>query len=302
MRDRESHKLWLCQDSYIEKIAHQFHVDTEEKAPRVPLATNELQPCLNEATTSEIQLYQQKIGSIGYVAVVTRPDVAKAASKLSEFLLRPSEKHQQAALNVIHYLYATRHLAIQYSGNESALDVSVVDPTDHLVIASDASFADNSTDRKSSQGQIMMLFGGPVAWKSGKQDTVTTSSTEAELLALTHTVKETIAIARLFKGLNLSLDQPLTIQCDNTQTIRLVTSDLPRLKTQLKHVDIHDCWTRQAFQRGEFELQYTPTAEMIADGLTKALPGQKFEKFVQQLKLTDISSILETQIDSEEDE
>jgi hypothetical protein len=41
---------------------------------------------------------------------------------------------------------------------------------------------------------------------------------------------------------------------------------------------------------------------MIADGLTKALPGQKFEKFVQQLKLTDISSILETQIDSEEDE
>ncbi|KOS37314.1 hypothetical protein ACN38_g11899 [Penicillium nordicum] len=49
--------------------------------------------------------------------------------------------------------------------------------------ASDASFGDNK-DRKSSEGYICKLYGGPIDWKASKQKTVTTSTTEAELLAL----------------------------------------------------------------------------------------------------------------------
>ena len=48
---------------------------------------------------------------------------------------------------------------------------------------SDAAFADNA-DRRSSDGFLFMLFSGPIDWKASKQLTVTTSSTEAELLAL----------------------------------------------------------------------------------------------------------------------
>jgi hypothetical protein len=36
-----------------------------------------------------------------------------------------------------------------------------------------------------------------------------------------------------------------------------------------------------------------PTAANLADGLTKALPGQKFSQFVKQLGLIDIFSIIE---------
>ncbi|KOS36072.1 hypothetical protein ACN38_g13245 [Penicillium nordicum] len=49
--------------------------------------------------------------------------------------------------------------------------------------ASDALFGDNK-DRKSSEGYICKLYGGPIDWKASKQKTVTTSTTEAELLAL----------------------------------------------------------------------------------------------------------------------
>ena len=146
-----------------------------------------------------------------------------------------------------------------------------------------------------------MLFGGAVSWKAGKQNTVTTSSTEAELLAFTDTAKEAIATKRLFEQINLKLDQPLVIECDNQQTIRLVKPDQPRIKTQLKHVDVHNCWARQAYQQGHFQVAYTPTAEMVADGLTKILPGQKFQKFVEQLALVDIYSILEGQDESDSD-
>ena len=55
---------------------------------------------------------------------------------------------------------------------------------DEFLVASDASFADNTVDRKSSQAYAMQLFGGLIGWRANKQETVTTSTTEAELLAL----------------------------------------------------------------------------------------------------------------------
>ncbi|KND86466.1 Copia protein [Tolypocladium ophioglossoides CBS 100239] len=117
------------------------------------------------------------------------------------------------------------------------------------------------------------------------------SSTEAELLAFTHTARETIATQRLSKQLELQLDEDPVIECDNKQTIRLVNLDSPRIKTALKHVDVHNCWARQAYQEGHFKVTYT--AEMLADGLTKALPGQRFDQFVKQLGLVDIRHLVE---------
>ena len=53
-----------------------------------------------------------------------------------------------------------------------------------FVYTSNALFTDNTADWKSLQDYIMTLFGGPIAWRANKQDTVTPSSTEVELLAL----------------------------------------------------------------------------------------------------------------------
>ncbi|KAJ0126164.1 Uncharacterized protein HZ326_30728, partial [Fusarium oxysporum f. sp. albedinis] len=262
IRDRPNGKLWLCQDSYIEKLTTQFSIKKSNTFRGNPLSTNNLQQYELQATTNEISMFQQKIGGINYIAVITRPDVAKAASKLAEFLANPSPQHQTIADKVISYLYATRHLSIQFGGTSPSPTTGPiqVEHSSDLKIASDAAFADDQKTRKSSQGSIICLFGGPVSWKAGKQDTVTTSSTEAELLAFTHTAKESIAIQRLFKQLDLKLDHLPTIECDNQQTIRLISLETPRLKTALKHVDIHNCWARQAFKQGHFKIQYTPTA------------------------------------------
>ncbi|KJZ69618.1 hypothetical protein HIM_10981 [Hirsutella minnesotensis 3608] len=294
IRDREARKLWLCQDSYIEKVVQKYDLQRLTHVKGAPYTTNELKPRIDQASADEVKLYQGKIGSINYPAVITRPDVAKAASKLAEFLLNPSDQHQKQADKLIEYLYATRYLAIQFSGTDkgSRPITPRIEYSSDCQIASDASFADDPSTRKSSQGSIVCLFGGPISWQASKQATVTTSSTEAELLAFTHTAKETIATYRLFKQLSLQLDDSPTIQCDNLQTIRLINSDLPRLRTALRHVDIHSCWARQAYQDGLFRIEYTPTSEMLADGLTKLLPGQKLKHFVQQLGLVDIRSLI----------
>ena len=156
----------------------------------------------------------------------------------------------------------TRSLALQLGGGNT------------LDVASDASFADNTLDRKSSQGYIIKLFGGLIAWKASKQDTVTTSTTEAELLALSQVAKEAIFISRLLTELKVQLtNSMITIKCDNKQTIRLVTEEISLLQTKLRHVDIHNHWLRQEVLSERINVEYVQSSEMIADGLTKALPS-----------------------------
>lgn len=84
---------------------------------------------------------------------------------------------------------------------------------------------------------MIELFGGPVHRKASKQDTVTTSTTEAELLAIAQTAKETIFLSRLLKAVNPTLNEQLLIHCDSRQTIRLLTEEFAKLYTKLRHVD-----------------------------------------------------------------
>jgi hypothetical protein len=284
IRDRSKRSLWISQLSYIEKIAHQFTLNLQS-CPETPMAEEELMPLPLEEEVDEADrtLYQQKIGSLLFAGISTRPDIAFATARLSRFNQRPGKTHHEAADRVIRYLYRTRYLSIQYGRQSTATS---------LVCASDASFADNQIDRKSSQGYIMKLFGGPIAWRANKQDTVTTSSTEAELLALTQTAKEAIYLSRLLRALTLQLDEPLTIQCDNIQTIRLMVQEAAKLQTKLRHVDIHSHWLRQEVQRGTIGLQWQETGKMIADGLTKALSKLRFKRFTEMVGLEDLTERL----------
>ena len=159
-------------------------------------------------------------------------------------------------------------------------------------MATDTAFTD-TPDRKSSQGFLVKLFGAPILWKAGKQATVTTSTTEAELLSLSAGASELYSLKRLFQGLEFNLGRPVTtILYDNQQTIRLITSEIPQLTTRLKHVDIRQHWLRQEVQAKRLAIEYLPSSEMPADGLTKALSVQKFRIFVQQLGLVDIKDLL----------
>jgi hypothetical protein len=143
----------------------------------------------------------------------------------------------------------------------------------------------------------MQLFGGLIGWRANKQDTVTTSTTEAELLALAQAAKETLFVSRLLTELSVDLDdKKIKIECDNTQTIKLVNSEITTLKTKLRHVDIHNHLLRQETQKGTIKVEYTPSAQMMADGLTKALPAGRWKGFLHQLGLEDVETIHEERI------
>jgi uncharacterized protein YacL (UPF0231 family) len=125
---------------------------------------------------------------------------------------------------------------------------------------------------------------------------VTTSTTEAELLSLSQGAKEGQFIKRLLDELSVNLDdQRIRIHCDNRQTIRLMTEEIARLQTKLRHVDIHNHWLRQEVRDRRIAVEHVSTKKMIANGLTKALSKGEFNEFLQQVNLVNIANQIEGQ-------
>jgi len=197
-RNRELGTLTLTHDTYIEKIAHKFGL-TDGSSPSTPLPILELLKNKGQAPPSQVKEFQEKVGSILYTAIMIRADAAFAASQLSHHLLNPSPELMTAVNWCIRYLFGTRFLGIIYRKELTETQ---------LMIASDASYADDPETRRSSQGYTISLFGGLIAWKATRQTTVTTSTTEAELKGVSETAKEALALKRLFAELQLELGEP----------------------------------------------------------------------------------------------
>jgi hypothetical protein len=69
--------------------------------------------------------------------------------------------------------------------------------------------------------------------------------------------------------------KPVTIRIDNTGAIALIKN--PEFHQRTKHMDVRWHYMREQVETGNIQIEYVSTAEMAADGLTKALPGMKFK-------------------------
>jgi hypothetical protein len=220
------------------------------------------------------------MGCLLYATTIMRLDAARAANKLSDFLQNLGPVHLEAANRVIAYLFSTRLSSPQYSADHKETP---------LICATNAVYADNSLTRRSTAGFVFLLFGGPIDWKFTKQQTVSMSGTEAELLALSDAAKKMSSWCHFFQSILLDLNEDQTIWCNNAQTVCFLANKLPDLITRLRHIDIHQHCLWQEVQEGWLRVEWVSSADMPADGLTKALPHQKHEDFIRLLGLTTVT-------------
>lgn len=136
------------------------------------------------------------------------------------------------------------------------------------------------------------MYGGPIDWKASKQPTVTTSTTEAELLSLSEAGKHLQWWRRILGNIGFTPSHVISIDCDNERTVALVSTDAAVFDTKLRHVDIHCNWVRQEVQAGRIAVRWVPTAQMVADGLTKVLSKQRHENFLRLLRMAEVSHLI----------
>lgn len=152
IRDRANRQLWLSQESYIEKIINKFNLTDQQRRYETPLPIETLFKHTGRATPQEIYAYQQRVGSINFPSVITRPDISNASSKLAEHLMNPSERHMELVNRVIVYLGNTKQLAIHFDGLSPKIkEIFLGNSPDEVFLgSSDASYGDDPHTRYSS--------------------------------------------------------------------------------------------------------------------------------------------------------
>jgi hypothetical protein len=169
----------------------------------------------------------------------------------------PGMRHWEAAKRVLRYLKGTKEVPLVLGGKPI------------LQGYSDADFAGDRDDRKSTGAYVFTIGIGAVSWKAKKQVVTALSTLEAEYMAMTQAAKEAIWIRRLIRELGSTLDA-VTLFGDNQGAISLARNTVFHYRT--KHIDVQYHFIRERVADGTIDLQYLATDQMVADILTKASP------------------------------
>ncbi|KAI0997289.1 hypothetical protein K3495_g10897 [Podosphaera aphanis] len=136
-----------------------------------------------------------------------------------------------------------------------------------------------------------MCAGGLISWKSGRQPTVSQSTTEAEYIAAALAAKEAAYIASLADEFLFLKDiRPITIYGDNEASINL--AHRPIIDGRTKHINVKYHYLRQEVNNGAIKLVWVPTKNQLADGLTKPLFQPSHENFCRLIGLVDCTDII----------
>ncbi|CAM9673504.1 unnamed protein product [Heterosigma akashiwo] len=133
--------------------------------------------------------YRSMVGTLAWVANWARPELAFTVHKLQHSQCNPEPKHFEAAERVFRYLKGTQSERLRLGGD--------------LVLRAftDADFCSDQTDGKSVSGYVLLLGDAPIIWASRLQGAVTTSTAEAEYLALRFAVKDIMWLRHLLADL-----------------------------------------------------------------------------------------------------
>ena len=214
-----------------------------------------------------------------YLSCGTRPDIAFAVGQLSKRNADPRVGHLKAAKRVLRYLKGTMHLGITYGAGEDKT------PPYGLVGYADSNYAGDPEDCKSVMGHCFFVNGAVVSWCSKKQRTVSTSTTEAEYIALGHAARESVWIKRFLNELRIA--NPInayTLHKNNKTSIILTKNAESQSRT--KHIDVQHHYIRELVTDGELVVKWVCSANMLADGFTKALTVDNFRRHQSLLGLS----------------
>lgn len=219
--------------------------------------------------------YQRLVGKLIYLSH-TRPDIAYAVGIVSQFMHRPQKTHMEAAFRIVRYLKGTYNYGVFFKNNNKNLCLQGY---------TDADWAGNQLDRKSTAGYFMFVGGNLVTWKSKKQKVVALSSAEAEFRGMSRGITEIIWIRKLLTELGFPPKAPCKLMCDNQSAICI--SENPVQHDRTKHVEVDRHFIKEKLDSGIISLPYIPTKDQLADILTKAVTRKVFHETLYKLGVRD---------------
>ncbi|XP_051211845.1 secreted RxLR effector protein 161-like [Lolium perenne] len=153
-----------------------------------PLSTSDGTPLSCEDATH----YRSAVGSLPYLTV-TRPDLSYAVNRVCQFLHEPRDTHWAAVKRILRYVKMTSDHGLSLRPSSASL----------LSAISDADWAGDSDNRRSTGGYAIFFGGNLIDWSAWKQAIVSRSSTKSEYKAFSNATAELIWIQSVLLELGI---------------------------------------------------------------------------------------------------
>ncbi|KAJ9542546.1 hypothetical protein OSB04_029052 [Centaurea solstitialis] len=277
--------IFINQGKYVHEMLKKFDLTscTPMKTPMAPPLTLDKD---SKGKSVDVTLYRGMIGSLLYLTA-SRPDIMYSTCLCARYQAEPKESHLTAVKRIFRYLKGTPNLGLWYS-KDSGFD---------LTAYSDSDFAGCKIDRKSTTGGCHLLGGKLVSWTSKKQNSVSTSTAEAEYVAAGICCAQVLWLRNQLQDYDIQLSR-IPIYCDNTSAIAIANN--PVLHSKTKHIEVIYHFIRDHVMNGDIELHFVPTEYQLADLFTKPLDVTRFNMLISELGImAATTSSLDAQLSSE---
>jgi len=267
IRDRHSKSIILSQRAYIDNMETRYDIHVDAVYPSTPMeyVKHDNNVPLVFLDAKGIVDYQSRVGSLLYLAIMTRPDILYAVSSLSRCTKSPTTVDLHAINRVLLYVIGTKHLGLKLYSDEGV----------KLYATVDASYACHP-DSKSHTGCTLHIgrMSGSIITLSKKQTVTADSSTVAEFIA-THVVTKEIMWARSFlSSVKYPQSDPTVLFEDNMSTISMIKNKSNGNRT--KHIEVRYNLVREQQSIGTLRMVHLSTEKMTSDMLSKPLSPSPF--------------------------
>nr|GEU62943.1 retrovirus-related Pol polyprotein from transposon TNT 1-94 [Tanacetum cinerariifolium] len=175
-RDQKMGKLTLSPTDYISKVLKKFNISSCKPVP-TPLAPHfklSSHECLKSKEDKEDMSrvpYLSAVGSLMYVMVCTRTNLAHAVSVVSRYMHNPSKMHWEAVKCILRYLKGTSNIGLSFEKGRAS--------PNGVVGYVDSDYVGDTDARKSLSSYIYSHCSSAISWYSSLQAITAVSTIEA---------------------------------------------------------------------------------------------------------------------------
>jgi hypothetical protein len=278
---QNAQSIVLDQEQYTKDILNKFSKylgSNEKKKTSTPLDTNFQKYLIQAEKSNEYEKdfpYREMVGSLVYLSIFTRIDISAAVSIVSKYLANPKKIHCDMVRRIYWYLRFKPSKGIVFKkGNQQ------------LKCYCDSSFG-NLENYGSLGGYIVTIGDIPILWKALRMKT-TLSTSEAEYVALTPAIKDTIWLKGILDEIGIK-QKDVEIFEDNQGCIALVNN--PQSSRKTRHIQVRYHWIRDQFQSKKMKLTKIDTKDQLADLMTKGLYGPNITSICNKLSVNDLTEV-----------
>ena len=282
-QDLENGTVSLNQTIYIENLVHEFLPKEGNKSSRlrvVPCNDDILDMAKIEDGETIMPEYRSIIGKLGWLSMISRPDISYAYSMLARHCSAGTPRHYEVALGVVRYLEKTKHYKLEWSEERRAQAMDLVlahskigndftDPLDPLFFC-DASYG----GERPMGGDAGLLFGGPFTWNASRLPVTPLSASESEYITATRATVVAKSTGDILTFMELRGKSPITLLCDNLAVI--LVSENNTSSKRMKHIATRIAFLREQVEAKNVQLFHIGTKGQVADIFTKPLAASVF--------------------------